>query len=562
MRRAPKPSITLNQLRQQFDMKMIELGTFETKAGKRRRAFVIKGSTNNVHVSIGLPCDSVSKYPVIARQPMGSKSNPVSKCLSTLLKVTEQADKDDIASIRQSMLAEGESKGIPRSAFNIPFVVPNDKGEGEYGIWINVQAEAPKGYADLKTDLRVVNRDAAGNFVSAGEEYDATHLLVDMHMCVVIELGDVLDPVVGSASSSFGTLTAAPPSHRIFAGTRMAMINREEAWPADVPFVAPPRAGVKNGFVLPWGDKFIVFGTDEYPLPTIAPDDLDLTRYKSPITSAKMAELFREKRMSIVGKDAPDGKLDNRKYFINQEGEFGNVFLVEGNFNKPLDEQAFLLRKTDWYHPKDGDGNPMVLTDEQIKAAKVVYGAMVAVRDVDNVAGYTSVHNSILTELCKERIMGPKFTSVESIAASVVLPGSEPDGSKPDQNFILSLKLRVEASEKYPGSQVRCFEVSDPGEPFTCEEIDGTDIPAARRIMAIFDWGKLKKHMGTWRTVAYSKYMLVSKSGIGSGGSLIEWGGVVYEPVQTVESTGDISDASTESDESGASASKRAKIEE
>ncbi len=474
--------------------------------GTKRVFLACKDTTGNIMMTLGDPTLPVAQNPVVANQPGPSKKNPTSKVYNAFFKISGR-EAEAMAKCMNWMVEKAYRNNVfgpgfanadkLREAMSFPFTVADGSGKSDDGVWVSWQMEAPKGIESLRTRFMVSMADtvtaADGSTTTVPKilrQYDGSRIVRDQPACCLFELGEFKE---------YGGL------FRGNALGRVVLIDESVALADDAPMPAA-FSRAKTGFAFPYNGGYILFGTSEFPLPVFREAaDVDISGYKTYIDIVTFRDLFKSGKAAMANVDI-GGTI---RHFCNVEGFRGNPLICEGNLAAPDDMQPFLM-KTPAAHPDSVDSKSV--------------GALTAITDPEHAAAYTAVAEMKLQQVFDMKIVGTgkRFDTIDKIRGEVALPGTEPEND--GEHYFIWQKFNMEAPKDIAELQTQFYLLSAPGEPWTCEKIDGSELTAGRRFMAGYEVSEFKRATGKWREVLYTKVVFVTPNLGSKAPTAIMWG--------------------------------------
>jgi hypothetical protein len=492
-----------------------------------------------VRLAYGDPSAPVEENPLLETQPYRkvAEAKKLSVCLGVRGKWCAL-----VARIRTKLMAAAVRDGVAtleriEDVLLLPFKVP--KGEYGYGVWVNLQMEAPfpgdRGQK-LVTKFFVTRRTAAADgSVDTDvicDTYDGNRLNKDVHTPAVLEFEEISE----YKGKRYCNLRAM-----------FVSVDEQEAI-MDPDYVVPPvtRRASNKLMAFPYADGMVLFGTDAYPEPTWVPATSAVASTVSPTPSVMtMRDRMTTKEVALASIEvvAKEGVVDlehppgSKRHFINDTNQFGNVITRVGNLDGPAARQPYLGKKPDRHAKSD--------------PSSTSFGGLLIMKDEEETEALRQIRYNLITNVIELNILPPskgkKTASREAAEIMVQLPGVEPREEDADNgasaagssaeapksnNFCLWVKLQMEAPKDISALQTKFYLLSAPGEPFTCERIDGHTLNAGRRVCVFTEWSELKKTQSTYHVVLYAKYVFVTDPGAFEAESVpgsITWGGLTLD---------------------------------
>jgi hypothetical protein len=500
-----------------------------------RSFLACRETSGNIAVTVGRPWDAPLTNPKIFYQPGPSKKNPTSVVHNMLLELPP-VDAAPMKlfhtwlieeALRVQLLGPGiTTLDAMKANLFLPFSYPNAAdGDGALGVWVSMQMQDPKGYPGLRTQFDVT-KSSAPNMFETIRPYNGHNLLKDQNLCCMFELGEMKE---------------FAGNHRLSALCRTCFIDESQAFPDDA-VVSIPRSGSSKGMAMPYNDGYILFGSEEYPTPVWVSNTHDLNGFKQFIDISTFRKRYEERKIQMVAvnSDTPPG---SKRYFFNDESIKGNIFVYEGDFGAPDEEQPFLL----------GDPQP----HKDSAPGSTTFGALTAITNKDHIDDYLSIAEMTLADASALKMFTAKngdSWSIERLRGEFALPGKEPE--KDGEHFFIWQKFQMQPPKSIDELQTKFYVISSPGEPWSCELIDGTTVGAGRRVMTGFEWSELKKTTGKMRAVLYTKVVFVSNQTSSASSNIIAWGSELPKVDATRSEKTEGSDTTDEP-----SSSKRARVD-
>ncbi len=502
------------------EWKVIDSRRPKDPPGTKRRFLECKDVTGSIMFTLGDPTQPPEFSPIIANQPGPSKRNPASKQYNALYRL-EGEEAQAMLWVWDWIMTSALTAGVfgPQyttaaalaEVLNLPFTKPDASGKGEHGVWVTWQLDAPGGFDNLRTRF-AVSRATPGEAtkMKVVRQYDGTRMLQGMR---------------SSCLAEFGEFRQWDGKFRGDVKGRNVLVDESQALADDAPLPAAPVARAA-GYAFPYDGGHIVYGTAAHPTPTFFPaGTLDLTGYNVFMDIVQFAELYKQGKVTLTTVDV----RGTTHHYYNIAGVKGNPLIVEGSLADPVDVQPYLMKKPA-PHEDSVDSDTM--------------GALTAITNPAHAAAYLEVAELKLAEIFAQKIVGTgkKFDTVDKIRGEVALSGTEPE--KEGDHFFVWFKLNIK--KEIADLRTQFWLISPPGEPWSCEPIDGTTLNGGRTIMAGYEMSELKRATGKWREILYTKVVFVSKPMGSAPIRAASWGG------QTVD---------LEGEDDGAAPAKRARLE-
>jgi len=506
-------ALSFSDLRAKIEAGIIEWVVSDSRRssdppGTKRRFLSAKDTTGNIMMTLGDPILPAVQNPVIVNQPGPSKKNPTSKVYNALFRLDGKEAEDMVfcsnwiveSAHKNNVFGVFATQDKLRESLSLPFTTPDATGKGDYGVWVNWQMDAPRGrdgpIESLRTRFMVSKAETVGaeTVPKIIRQYDGNRVVRDQPASCLYELAEFREYAGMYRGGALG---------------RVVLIDESVALPDDAPMpVAAART--KQGFAFPYNGGYILYGTAEHPTPVFCDSGVDTSSYKVFIDIVDFKNQFESGKALLASVDIGG----TARYFSNLEGVKGNPLICEGSFADPEDEQPILMKKHA-PHEDSVDSNTM--------------GALTAITKASHAAAYTAVAEMKLQQVFDKKIVGTgkRFDAIDKIRGEVALPGTEPENE--GEHYFIWQKLNLEAPKDIADLQTQFFLISPPGEPWTCERIDGNTLKAGRRIMSGYEISELKRATGKWREVLYTKVVFVTNNIGGSADSAgplsVSWGG-------------------------------------
>lgn len=488
--------------------------------GTKRRFLECKDVMGSIMFTLGDPTQPPEASPILANQPGPSKRNPASKQYNALYQLEGE---EAVAMlwvwnwIMESALASNvfgsqyTTIAALAEVLSLPFTKPDASGKGQFGVWLSYQLDAPGGFDNLRTRF-AVSRATPGEVtkMKVVRQYDGTRMMQGMH---------------SSCLAEFGEFRQWDGKFRGDAKARNVLVDESQALADDAPLPVAAAARV-TGYAFPYDGGHIVYGTAAHPTPEFVPAGTeDLSGCNTFIDIVQFAELYKQGKVALTSVDV----RGTTHHYYNIAGVKGNPLISEGNLADPVNLQPYLMKKP--------------APHEDSVDSKTI-GALTAITNPAHAAAYLEVAELKLAEIFAQKIVGTgkKYDTVDKIRGEVALSGTEPE--KEGENFYLWEKWNVLSD--IAGLRTQCWLISAPGEPWSCEAIDGTTLSGGRTFMSGYEMSELKR-VGKWREILYTKVVFVGKPTGGAAIRAASWGGQMV---------------SLEGENDGAAPTKRARLDE
>jgi hypothetical protein len=493
------------------EWKVIDSRKPKDPPGTKRRFLECKDVSGAMMFTMGDPALPAEQSPILANQPGPSKKNPASRVYNALYKL-DGAEADAMmwcwdwimaSALKEQVFgAQYTTLAALAEVVSLPFTKPDAEGKGEYGVWVSWQLDAPAGFENLRTKF-MVSRATPDEAVKMKilRQYDGTRMARGMH---------------SSCLTEFGEFRMWDGHFRGDAKGRVVLIDESQALDDAAPM--PTSAARATGYAFPYNGGHIVYGTAAHPTPAfVTAGSEDISHCNLFMDIVQFTQLYKEGKVALTAVQVKGVT----HYYYNIAGVKGNPLIAEGRLTDPAELQPYLMKTPAAYvDPSKKPEDSFVLDGSTI-------GALTAITDPEHQAAYTEAAELKLAQIFEMKVVGTgkKYDTLDKIRGEVALSGGEPE--KEGDHFYIWQKLNIKAPKDIEELRTQFWLISEPGEPWSCERIDGTTLVGGRCLMSGYEMSEVKRATGKWREVLYAKVVFVCKPSGGSGIRAASWGGQV-----------------------------------